>query len=78
MKDTQVLNVNATKFEVLSHVSEREEQSKTQASADGAEKSLKGQFPLRFGLDTMLDCVKLTKEMIQREVLYGVDSERES
>jgi len=27
MKDTQVLNANATKFKVLSHVSEREEQS---------------------------------------------------
>ena len=34
-KDAPVLNVNATKFEVLSHVSEREEQSEhEQAQGD--------------------------------------------
>jgi len=36
----------------------------------GTEKSLEGQFLLRVGLDTMLNCVELTKEMIQREALY--------
>jgi len=45
-KDTQVLNVNATKFEVPLHMSEREELSEAQA---GAERSLKGQVPLRLG-----------------------------
>jgi len=30
-KDARVLNVNATKFEVPSHASEREEQSEAQA-----------------------------------------------
>ena len=36
-------------------------------------RSLKGQFPLEFGLDTMLDCIELTKETIQyKGVLYIV------
>jgi len=60
-KDAQVLNASATKFKVPSHMSEREEQSEARA---GARKSLKGWFPSRFGLDTMLDCVELTREMI--------------
>jgi len=49
MKDTQVLNTNATKFEVLSHTSERDEQSEARAGTDDTERSLKGQFPLRLG-----------------------------
>jgi len=60
-KDARVLNASATKFKVLSHMSEREEQREAQA---GTEKSLKGQFLLRVGLDTMLDCIELTKETI--------------
>jgi len=66
-KDTRVLNVNATKFKVLSHVSERDERSEARA---GSKKSLKGWFLLRIGLDTMLGCIELTKETIQREALY--------
>jgi len=54
--------VSAAKFKVPSHVSERDEQSEAQA---GTEKSLEGQFFLRVGLDTTLDCVELTKETIQ-------------
>jgi len=33
-------------------------------------KSLEGRFLLRIGLDTTLDCIELTRETIQREVLY--------
>jgi len=48
-KGARALNTNATKFEVLLHVSEREEQSEARAGADSAEKSLKGRFPSRLG-----------------------------
>jgi len=75
-KDTQVLNANATKFKVLSHTSEREKQSEAYISR--CRESLKGWFPLRFGLDTTLDCIELIKEMIQYRghyIYYGADSE---
>jgi len=61
MKDAQVLNANVTKFKVLLHVSERKELNQARA---GAERSLKGRFLLRFGLDTMLDCIELTEETL--------------
>jgi len=60
-KDARVLNVNATMFKILLHASEREERSEAQVDA---RKSLEGWFLLRVGLDTTLDCVELTKEMI--------------
>jgi len=61
-KDARVLNVNATKFKVLLHASEREEQSEARVGTDGLSRggSLRG-----VGLDAMLDCIELTKEMIQ-------------
>jgi len=48
-------------------MSERDERSEAQV---GAEKSLEGRVLLRIGLDTMLDCIELIKEMIQGEALY--------
>jgi len=45
-KDAQVLNVNATEFKVLLHMSEREKQSEARV---GAGRSLEEQFPLRLG-----------------------------
>jgi len=43
-KDARVLNANATKFEVLSHVSERDERSEAQAGTRGLSRvgSLRG------------------------------------
>jgi len=61
MKDAQVLNVNATKFKVLLHVSEREEQSEAWA---GTRKISQRAVPFEVGLDTMLDCIELTKETL--------------
>jgi len=54
--------MSATKFKVPSHVSEREEQSETQV---GGRKISQGAVPFEVGLDTMLDCIELTKEMLQ-------------
>jgi len=37
---------------------------KNKVKHERAQRSLKGRFPLRFGLDTMLDCIELTRETI--------------
>jgi len=58
--------MSATKFEVPSHASERDEQSEARAVQEVSQ----GAVPFEGGLDTMLDCVELTKETIQGEVLY--------
>jgi len=58
---------------VLLHASERKKQSEHEWAQ--GEVSL-GAVPYEVGLDTMLDCIELTKEIIQREALYiGADSE---
>ena len=60
-KDARVLNMSATKFEVPSHVSERDERSEARAEWEVSQ----GVVPFEDGLDTTLDCVELTKETIQ-------------
>ena len=60
-KGAQALNTSATKFKVLSHASEREEQSEAQAGREVSQ----GAVPFEDELDTTLDCVKLTKETLQ-------------
>ena len=60
-KDTQALNMNATKFKVLLHAGERDEQSKAQVGAEISQRAV----PFEVGLDIMLDCIELIKEMIQ-------------
>ena len=61
MKGTQALNTSATKFEVPSHVSERDERSEARAVREVSQ----GAVPFEDGLDTMLDCIELTKETTQ-------------
>jgi len=53
--------MSATKFEVPSHASERDERSKAQAVQEVSQ----GAVPFEDGLDTTLDCIELTKEMLQ-------------
>jgi len=60
-KDARVLNTSATKFEVPSHVNEREELSEARAARGVSQ----GVVPFEDGLDTMLDWVELTKETLQ-------------
>jgi len=43
---------------------------KHEHGADSTEKSLKGWFPRGMRIDTTLDCVELTEETLQGEVLY--------
>ena len=66
-KGARALNTSATKFEVPSHASERDERSEARARREGLSRvgSLRG-----VRIDTTLDCVELTKETIQGEALY--------
>jgi len=50
------------RFKVPLHVSEREEQSEAQAGAGEISQKV---ISSKVGLDTMLDCVELTKETLQ-------------
>jgi len=54
-KDTQVLNANTTKFEVPSHVSEREEASEARV---GTKEVSQEMILFEVGLDTTLDCIE--------------------
>ena len=66
-KGARALNTSATKFEVPSHASERDERSEARAVREGLSRggSLRG-----MRLDTMQECVELTKETLQCEALY--------
>ena len=60
-KGAQALNTSATKFEVLSHASERDEQSKARVVREVSQ----GAVPFKDEVDTMVDCIELTKETLQ-------------
>jgi len=60
-KGARALNTSATKFEVLSHTSERDEQGEARVVQEVSQ----GAVPFENGLDTMLDCIELTKETLQ-------------